>query len=174
MQETRGDLDRLQALLNHSAQRASAFLRSAFEIPQHSLSAAQLVAQLQGLVTVALATVTARGEPRVAPISAFFLHGSFYVPTVAEAARARHIARRPAVSLTYYQETEIAVLAHGHATLIKQDDPHFGELNDTHVGCGGQSVLGWHGEGVFLRIEADSIFTYARDPALVEPGLPAP
>jgi hypothetical protein len=73
MRETAADLQRLQTLLDDSVERASTFLRSSFQMPEHSLSAAQLVAHLQGSLTIALGTVTARGEPRVAPISALFL-----------------------------------------------------------------------------------------------------
>jgi hypothetical protein len=39
MRETPADLRRLQALLDDSIQRASPFLRSSFEMPEHSLSA---------------------------------------------------------------------------------------------------------------------------------------
>src|SRR5262245_16691592 len=103
MRESAADLQRLQELLDRSIERASPFLRSAFEMPQRSLSAERLVKHLDGGLTVALGTVTAAGEPRVAPIAAFLLRGTFYVPTVAEATRARHLARRPGVSLTYFE-----------------------------------------------------------------------
>src|SRR3954469_9007679 len=98
-------------------ERASRFLRASFQMPTHSLSAAQLAAHLQGSLTVALATVTARGEPRVAPIGAFLLRASFYLPSVPGATRARHLAQRPGASLTYFEGTELAVVAHGHAAL---------------------------------------------------------
>jgi hypothetical protein len=90
--EAAADLERLQAVLDSSIEGAGPFLRSSFEMPEHSLSAEQLVVHLQGSLTVALATVTARGEPRVAPINALFVHGAFCVPSVAQAARARHLA----------------------------------------------------------------------------------
>ncbi|MEA2394131.1 MAG: hypothetical protein QOJ82_2022, partial [Solirubrobacteraceae bacterium] len=118
MRETAADLQRLQALLDDSVARASPFLRSSFQMPERSLSAERLAAHLQGSLTVALATVTARGEPRVAPIAALFLRGSFHVPTVAESARARHVAQRPGVSLTYFEGTDLAVIAHGHAAIL--------------------------------------------------------
>lgn len=165
MQETPQELERLQDLLDVSGERASPFLRSSFEIPEHSLSAAQLAAHLRGSLTVALSTVTARGEPRVAPIGALFLHGSFYVPTVAEAVRARHIARRPAASLTYFEGTNLAVIAHGQAALIAVDDPRFADLDAAQVEHGSQSVSEWQGHGVYLHVHADRLYTYARDPS---------
>jgi hypothetical protein len=164
MRETPADLQRLQTLLDDSIQRASPFLRSSFEMPEHSLSATQLAAHLQGSLTVALGTVTARGEPRVAPISALFLRASFYVPTVAEAARARHLAQRPAASLTYFVGTDLAVVAHGHAAIIDVDHPDFAELDATQVECGNESVQAWQGHGVFLHLQPASIYTFAREP----------
>jgi hypothetical protein len=164
VRETADELERLQALLDESIEHASGFLRRSFEMPEHSLSAAQLATHLQGGLTVALGTVTARGEPRVAPISAFFLHGSFYVPTVAEAARARHLARRGAMSLTYFEATDFAVIAHGRATIITADDPGFADLEATQVECGNQSVREWQGHGVYLQIHPARVYTFAREP----------
>jgi hypothetical protein len=162
MRETAADLQRLQTLLDESVERASAFLRSSFQMPEHSLSAEQLASRLQGSLTVALATVTAGGEPRVAPIAALFLRGSFHVPTVAQSARARHLARRPGVSLTYFEGTDLAVIAHGRAAIVDAGHPDFAELDAAQVACGNQSVREWQGEGVYLRVQAASLYTFAR------------
>ncbi|MDP9294961.1 MAG: pyridoxamine 5'-phosphate oxidase family protein [Actinomycetota bacterium] len=170
MHETPADLQRLQTLLDDSIERASAFLRSSFQMPEHSLSAAQLVAHLKGSLTVALGTVTARGEPRVAPIAAFFLRASFYMPTVAEAARARNLARRPGASLTYFEGTDLAVVAHGHAAIVDSENPDFAELDATQVECGNQSVRDWPGHGVYLHLQPASLFTFARDPDRYPPA----
>jgi hypothetical protein len=161
MRETPAELERLQILLDDSIRHASPFLRSSFEMPEHSLSAAQLAARLEGALVVALGTVTARGEPRVSPVSALFLHASFFVPTVSEAARARDVARRPGASLTYFEGTELAVIAHGRATVIDPDHRDFAELDATQVECGNQSVSEWQGRGVYLRLEAARVFTFA-------------
>jgi len=161
MRETADDLARLQRLLDASIERASPFLRSSFQMPECSLSAQELATRLDGSLTVALATVTAGGEPRVAPINAFFLRASFYVPTVAEAARARHLARRPAASLTYFQSTDLAVIAHGHVAIIAGEDPAFAELDATQVGLGRQSPREWSGHGVYLKLDPTSLYTYA-------------
>jgi hypothetical protein len=169
MRETPADLERLQELLDESVKKASGFLRSSFEMPEHSLSAEQLAAHLQGSLTVALGTVTARGEPRVAPISAFFLGATFYVPTVAEAARARHLARRPAASLTYFEGTELAVIAHGRVVLIGTAHPDFAELDATQVQSGNQSVTEWSGHGLYLRLQAETLYTYIRTPVPTPP-----
>ncbi|MFE1317626.1 pyridoxamine 5'-phosphate oxidase family protein [Kitasatospora phosalacinea] len=47
-----------------------------------------------------LATVTAAGEPRCAPVGALFVRGRWYVPTTAGSSRARTLAARPALSLS--------------------------------------------------------------------------
>lgn len=162
MHETADDLTRLQALLDASISRAGPFLRSSFEMPAHSLSAAQLAGALQGMAHIALATVTAKGEPRVAPIGALFYRGRFYIPTTANAARTRHIRQRPAVSLTYYRDSGFALILHGRATVIAPDDPLFATLDELYQAGGGASVLTW-GKGVYLRIEPDVLYTYARE-----------
>jgi pyridoxine/pyridoxamine 5'-phosphate oxidase len=161
MRETADDLERLQRLLDDSVERASSFLRSSFQLPERSLSAEELVARLDGRLTVALATVTARGEPRVAPINAFFLRGAFYVPTVAESARARHLAHRPAASLTYFERTSLAVIAHGIVEIIGAEHPAFDALDQTQVALGGESPREWQGRAVYLHLAASSLFTYA-------------
>jgi nitroimidazol reductase NimA-like FMN-containing flavoprotein (pyridoxamine 5'-phosphate oxidase superfamily) len=164
VRETPADLERLQALLDESIERASPFLRSSFERPAHSLSAAQLAGHLQGSLTVAFGTVTARGEPRVAPINAVFLRASFYIPTVAEAARARHLAQRPGASLTYYEGTDMAVVAHGHARIVEQEDPDFAELDAVQLELGKESPRSWEGHGVYLHLQAARLYTFARHP----------
>jgi hypothetical protein len=161
LRETAADLERLQQLLDASAERASPFLRASFQIPEHSLSARELAAHLQGSLTVALGTVTARGEPRVAPINAFFLHAWFYVPTVAESARARHLTR-PAASLTYFEGTALAVVAHGLVEIHAAGHPEFDRLDAIQVELGNQSVTEWQGHGVYLRLEPSVLYTYAR------------
>ena len=164
MYETPADTTDLQALLDHSITQASPFLRSSFEMPQHSLSAAQLIAHLHGPLTVAVATSTARAEPRVAPIGAFFVHAAFYVPTVAESARARNLARRPAASLTYFEGIDVAVIAHGRMRIIGQDDAAFVELDRAWLQTGRESPTQWSGSPVYLRMEPATLYTYAQHP----------
>lgn len=165
MEESPEDTARLEGLLRQSIERAGPFLRSSFEMPEHSLSGRQLIAYLQGVQTVALATVTAKGEPRVAPIGAIFYRGTFYIPTTAAAARARHVARRPAVSLTLFAGNGLAIIVHGRAAIVRPDDPDFAPVEAIQRASRGTSVREW-GDGVYLRIEADVCYTYARDVAL--------
>ncbi len=163
MRETPEDLQRLQALLDRSIEGAGEFLRSSFGMPEHSLSAVQLVHLLRGVRNVAFATVTRSGEPRVAPIGALFFRGRFHVPTVATAARTRHLVQRPATSLTLYEGDDLAVIVHGKAEVLDQDHPDFPPLEEALRRSGGGSVLQW-GEGVYLRVEAEKLYTFARHP----------
>ncbi len=168
MHETPEEMERLQALLDASIAGAGAFLRRSFQMPEHSLSAAQLVRYLDGPRTVAFATTTATGEPRVAPIWSFFHRGRFFIPTVATAARARMVAAQPAVSLTHYDGDDLAVIAHGTATVVTPEDDDFAPLEAMQRAASGESVRDW-GDGVYLRVEARTLVTFARYPERFAP-----
>ena len=163
MHETTDDLTNLQQLLDDSVERATPFLRRSFEMPDRSLSAQQLAEQLQGSLTVALATVTARGEPRVAPINALFYRGTFHIPTVAESARARHLAKRPAASVTYFEGNSLAVIVHGTAASIDENQPEFTPVDELQMQFRSEGPRDWQGQAVYLRIEPNTIYTYARE-----------
>lgn len=163
MRETAVDLERLQAVPDRSVEKASPFLRRSFEMPERSLSAAELAARLDGLLVVSLATVTANGEPRVAPIDAVFLRGRFYVPTVAQAARARHLAKRPGVSVTYYEGRSMAVIVYGQAGTVAPGEEPFDEIEEIRLAEGGESLLEWSGDPIYLTVEPDVIYTYAKE-----------
>src|SRR5947207_7201276 len=128
MRETPEDIERLQALLDNSIERAGTFLSRSFQMPEHSLTAQELVDCWQDIQTVALATVTMRGEPRIAPIGSLLYRGEIYIPTVATAARTRHIMKRPAVSLTLFRKNKSAIIVHGSAAMIPTDPPDFATL----------------------------------------------
>lgn len=163
MYETPEEFDTLQTLVNQSIEKARPFLRESFQMPEHSLSARQLVHFWQGVQTVALATVTTKGEPRVAPIGALLFHGRFYIPTVATAVRNLHVIRRPAISFTCYQGNDLAIIVHGNANAIRSDVASFADLEAFQRECTGSSVQEW-GEGVFLQIEPQMLYTFARYP----------
>jgi hypothetical protein len=150
----------LDRLLKASIARAGRYLRESFELPAHSMDAGQLSALFDRWRTVALATVTPRGLPRVAPVAAF-LHGAcFWIPTVAEAARCRHITSNPASSLTCFDE-DWAVLAHGASTIVRPSHEEFSTIEERAQQAGLSSVLDW-GEGVYLRMEPNILFAWTR------------
>lgn len=163
MDETSADRAQLRQLLTQSIEQAGSFLRESFQMPDHSLSAGQLIHHLQGLQTVALATATSRGEPRVAPIGALFYRGAFYIPSVAEAARTRQIKKQPAVSLTQFDGVDFALIIHGEAKILDGNHPDFAHLDGLHKTLSGSSVQDW-GEGVYIQVQANRFFTFARYP----------
>ncbi len=171
MRETQEDIERLQALLDNSIERAGTFLRRSFQMPEHSLTAQQLIDCWQDVQTVALATVTMRGEPRIAPIGSLLYRGDIYLPTVATAARTRHVMKRPAVSLTLFrvvcgqeeQKNELAIIVHGSAAIVSPDHADFETLENLLYASTHTKAGEW-GEGVYLHIQAEAIYTYNRQP----------
>jgi hypothetical protein len=122
VQESPDDLAALQRLLDASAAGAGAHLRAIFD-EQHRVSAQALVALLTGVNILDVATVTAAGEPRVAPVDGIFYRGRWYFGSSPESARFRHLRRRPAVSACHTRGEELAVIVHGQATFVSLDDP---------------------------------------------------
>src|SRR5215210_2161578 len=137
MHETDEDLRELQDLLDRSHAGAGPHLRSIFS-DERRIPAAELAALLPGVQVLALATVTARGEPRVAPVDGLFFRGHWHFGSAENSARFRHIRARPAVSATHMRGEELAVVVHGRAREI---DPRAHEhagfrvyLNGTYPG----------------------------------------
>jgi Pyridoxamine 5'-phosphate oxidase len=104
--------------------------------------------------------MTKGNEPRVAPVSALFYRARFYVPSVATSARARQLTRNPASSLTYFSD-DWALISHGSASVIAPTDAEFSKLSQLVQQVDSFDVLDW-GEGVFLRFDADVMFTWIR------------
>lgn len=176
MKETEEDLAALQTVLDASIAAAGPFLWESFQMPEHSLSAGQLVTHLQGVTTVAMATVSRRGEPRVAPIGCLLVRGRFVVPTLRTSARARHLAVNPAVSLTYFEGVDLAVIVHGRVQPVGADDDEggggFDALDAAYEQESGSSVRSWARpeDALFLSVDASTIHTFARYPERVPTG----
>jgi uncharacterized pyridoxamine 5'-phosphate oxidase family protein len=115
MYESGEDLAALQDLLDASYARAGSHLRGIWG-PETRLSAEQTAAELTGVQLLDLATVNGRGEPRVAPVDAFFYRGRFWFGSSDRSLRFRNIRANAAVSaaLTRGSETFL-VLVHGRA-----------------------------------------------------------
>ena len=94
MHETDEDLRGLQDLVDHSHAGAGEHLRAIFD-DDRRIPAAELPALLAGVQVLALATVTARGEPRVAPVDGLFFRGRWHFGSSDRSARFRHIRARP-------------------------------------------------------------------------------
>ena len=161
MNETEDEIRELQDLLDHSRERAGPHLLKIFTA-ERALSAAEIVRLLDGTRQVAVATVTAGGSPRVAPVDALFLSGRFHFGTHVSANRIRHLRERPGISLTYFQGDEVAVIVHGKAVLIDFGDPDFEALDSEFVGAYGGTPSSKEEGSVYVRVEPDLMFTCSR------------
>src|SRR5260370_281152 len=90
MYETEAELDELQDLLDSSLSLATDHLRSIIT-GERTLTARQLTAVITGMCTLSIATVTARGEPRISAVDGHFLHGPWVFGTARSAANARQL-----------------------------------------------------------------------------------
>ncbi len=107
MCETPEELDQLQSLLDSSLSGSTAHLRSIVE--GRTITAPQLTGVLTGMCTLALSTVTAKGEPRISGADGHFLHGRWHFGTARNAAKARHLAARPAASVAHLRGEDLGV-----------------------------------------------------------------
>jgi uncharacterized pyridoxamine 5'-phosphate oxidase family protein len=154
--ETQADLDRLQHLLDESYARSGAHLRSIIT-PDRRIDAAAVAEQLTGIQVLALATVTAAGEPRVSPVDAVFYRGHFYFGSGTNSAKFRHIRKRPAVSGTVTAGESLAITVHGTAVEI---DTATDEVRGYLVECYGDDWSEWAGDAPYARIDAKQMFTF--------------
>lgn len=162
MYETPEDLANLQALLDASYARAGAHLRSIWG-PDSRLSAEALCGELAGVQVLDLATVTPRGEPRVAPVDGLFYRGRFWFGSADDSARFHNIRVNPAVSgaLTRGEETFL-VLVHGTAMEI---DPRGPEAEGFARYPREVYDFDWdaaHPSAPYARIEARTLLAFAR------------
>ncbi|HEX2104752.1 MAG TPA: pyridoxamine 5'-phosphate oxidase family protein [Solirubrobacteraceae bacterium] len=160
MHETEDDLRALQDLLDRSHANAGPHLRSLFT-DDSRIPAAELPELLRGVQVLALATVTARGEPRVAPVDGLFFRGRWHFGSAHNSARFRHIRARPAVSAAHVRGEQLAVVVHGTAHELNPRAPEHAAfrayLNQTYPGW---DDAGWTAGAPYARIEPAAMFTF--------------
>lgn len=169
MRETAEDIRHLQSLLDASHERAGPHLRSIFRA-EYRFTARELVAFFTGPRQIAVATVTPAGEPRVAPVDALLISGRFHFGTHATAARVRNLRVRPAVSLAYFERDVLAIVVHGSAGLLEFGQADFRSVDEAFVAVYGGTPSSEEERSVYVRVEPETIFTYARDRAAL--GVP--
>lgn len=152
----------LQELLDASYARAGSHLRSIWG-PETRLDASAVVAELAGVQVLDLATVTPRGEPRVAPVDGLFFRGHFWFGSAETSGRFKNIRANPAVSgvVTRGLETFL-VIVHGRAVETDPRSPSAGgfaayprELYD----------FDWdamHPTSPYARIDANTMLAFKR------------
>jgi general stress protein 26 len=166
MDETPTELAELQALIDRSFARAGAHTTSIISA-ERRLSAPEVAAYLTGVKHLAVATVTARGEPRVGAVDGLFLHGHFWFSTSADAWRIKHLRERPAVSATHFVGDDIAITVHGTAHVVVGGTPEADALRPAwRAVYDGGAPEDWVPEpsmARYVRIDADRMLTYCFD-----------
>lgn len=152
MYETPTELDALQQLLDTSFASASQHLISIMR-PEQRLTAKQLAGDLTGIAVLNVATVTARGEPRISAVDGHFLHGCWHFTTDGGSPKARQLRARRAISASYTPRDGYGVFCHGRARFLERDTPEFTGLRDHCVRTYGQSPEEWGDDIAYLRVE---------------------
>lgn len=168
MHETDDDLIALQRLLDDTYARIGEHMRS-IHTPERRVSARDLAAVLRGVRVLDLATVTARCEPRVAPVDGLFYRGRFHFGSGAESVRFRHLRARPHVSACHTVGETFAVIVHGHAVELDVRAPeHAGFLAYLHEVYPHWEE--WYGDTTppYACIEPERMYAYVFEPGVLD------
>jgi hypothetical protein len=172
MYETDAEVAQLQTLLDASLARSTEHLRSIIH-GERVLGARDLVALLTGMKVLTVATVTARGEPRISAMDGHFLHGTWSFSTSGTAAKARHLRDRPQVSVAHVDNEELGVFSHGRVEQLAPGDTDWDETLDHWTRHYGGSPLDWGDEIRLYRYRPSWMVAYAwkRDELLTSRGI---
>lgn len=159
MRETAEEVAALQALMDASHGRSTSHLREIVS-GEHRLTAEQVLKQLVGMKVLSLATVTAAGEPRVSAVDGHLLHGQWTFGTDGRAAKARHLAARPAVSAAHVDGERLGVFCHGRAVRLTPQDPLWAETIEHWTAHYGSDPTTWGEDIRMFRIEPTWLVGY--------------
>jgi uncharacterized pyridoxamine 5'-phosphate oxidase family protein len=162
MFETEAEIGELQAMLDSHLARANPHMTE-IVTPERRLTARQIVTYLHGTKHVAFATVTARGEPRVSPLDALFIHGRFTLGTSPGATKIAHLRRNPSCSAVHMDGDRVAVAVNGTVEWIDRSHPDHDEIHDAWTETYKSDPYTW-GEVIFFRIEPSTMWAYASNP----------
>lgn len=164
MRETAEELAELQTLLDASLSRSTDHLRSI--VAERTLTAEQLTGVLTGMCTLALSTVTAKGEPRISGVDGHFLHGRWHFGTARTAAKARHLAARPAASVAHLRGEDLGVFTHGTVEVLNPEDgdpaPDWPDLLAYFKDFYGDQT-DWDKDVIYYRLRPHWMTVYAPD-----------
>ncbi|WP_206447829.1 pyridoxamine 5'-phosphate oxidase family protein [Agrococcus sp. KRD186] len=159
MRETEAELDDLQRLIDTSRAGGTSHLREIIS-GDHVMDARAVAGALDGMKVLTLATVTAAGEPRVSAVDGHFLHGAWTFGTDGAAAKARHIAARPAVSAAHVDGERIGVFCHGWAVRLTPDSVAWEETIAHWSARYGSDPTSWGDDVRMYRIEPHWLVGY--------------
>lgn len=167
MRETTKELAELQTLLDASLSRSTAHLRSI--VADRTMTADQLTRVLRGMCTLALSTVTLKSEPRISGVDGHFLHGKWHFGTARTAAKARHLAARPAASVAHMRGEDLGVFTHGTVQVLNPADGEpaadWPELLSYFKDFYGADAFDWDNEVIYYRLQPHWMTVYAADVA---------
>lgn len=168
MRETPEDLKELQSLLDASLSHSTTHLRSIIN-RERTLTAEQLTRTLTGMCTLALSTVTAKGEPRISGVDGHFLRGKWHFGTARNAAKARHLAARPAVSAAHMRGEDLGVFTHGKVEILNplegESAADWPDLLAYFKDFYGDDLFDWDHDVVYYRLHPHWMTVYAADVA---------
>jgi hypothetical protein len=164
VRESAKELATLQTLIDGSLKRTGPHMKAIIHPGKYSLNAKQVVKLLDGMRTVAVAAPAPNGDPLVAPMDGWFLHGKFFFSSGGDSIRIRGLRKRPRASIAYFEGEKFLINAHGPVVLMFKGHPDVGEIDDTFKKHYGSSAFDWSDEGVYVRLDADRFFTYSRTP----------
>jgi len=159
--ETPSELSSLQELLDASFEGMGKRMRVVHN-PGGQLSARQL-AGFRGVRLVAIANVNRKGEPRVSPRAAAFLHGKFFLAANRASVMVERVLANPSVAISYF-ENHFLLVGHGSSTLILEGTEEFRKVSSEWKKAfnGGRDAL--KGTDVFVRIDATQLVAFAPRP----------
>ena len=152
MYESAAELLDLEDLLARSRASSTSHLREIID-DRRALSAPDVVSVLDGMKVVALATVTARGAPRISAVDGHFLHGAWTWSTSGSSAKAHDLDARPSVSVAHVDNEVLAVFSHGVAERLIPPRRR------------GSEPLGWGPDIRIFRLAPTWMVGYAADRA---------
>lgn len=160
MRETPAELAELQRLLDDSHARAGEHLTGIISADR-TLRASEICGLMTGMRVLAVATVTAHGEPRISGVDGHFLHGRWVFTTSGTAAKTRHLRARPATSVAHIDGEDVAVYCHGRAEPLTPDHPDFAGVEEHLVAHYGSSPTSWGPDIAYFRVQPSWMVGYA-------------
>lgn len=173
MYETEAEVAELDRLLDASLRRGSEHLRSIMTEGDRTLNAAETCRVLTGMKTLAVATVTQAGEPRISGVDGHFLHARWVFTTAGNAVKARHLRARPAVSVAHIVGDDLGVFAHGSVEFLTDAHAEFAAIEEHLVQHYGSSPSSWGDDIVYLRVQPRWMVSYAFNKAALLTDGPA-
>jgi hypothetical protein len=162
MRETPDEIAAVQHLLDLSFDRSSEHLLSIMTEPRR-LSALRLVDDLPSPAVLNIASVTARGEPRISAVDGHFIHGHWYFTTAGNSPKGRQLIARPAISASYTPRDGYGVFLHGRVAALGPG-PERQMVIDHFVETYGQSPEEWGAGILYARIDATWMVGFAMTP----------